>query len=115
MLCRTAELSFSYNDYAVRVQMNIILLRLDETVATHRQFAEIALDELLALTPSEKYMHHFVFVNQIEHRWKVRKLGDPIVKSLFQHYLLIRRCFSHVIIAAHVGFSNAAVEICYHR
>lgn len=95
--------------------MNIILLRLDETVATHRQFAESALDELLALTSSEKYTHHFVFVNQIEHRWKVRKLGDPIAKNSFQPYILIHPCFSHITIAAHVGFSNAAVEICYHK
>ncbi|KAH8553159.1 hypothetical protein BGW37DRAFT_488649 [Umbelopsis sp. PMI_123] len=68
----TAELSFSFNDYVVRVQMNILLIKLDETVEAHRHFAESVLDELLALASSEKYTHLFVYVNQIEHRCKLR-------------------------------------------
>ncbi|KAI9277942.1 hypothetical protein BC943DRAFT_298425 [Umbelopsis sp. AD052] len=68
----TAELSFSFNDYVVRVQMNILLMKLKEADEAHCQFAESVLDELLTLLSSEKYTHLFVYVNQIEHRCKLR-------------------------------------------
>lgn len=53
--------------------MNILLMRLKETNGADCQFAESVLDELLTLIQSEKYTHLFVYVNQIEHRCKVRK------------------------------------------
>jgi hypothetical protein len=68
---RTAELSFSANDYVTRVQMNTILLKLDEKIDSHRKFANSVLNELLTLSASERYTHKFLYVNQIEHRWKV--------------------------------------------
>ena len=53
--------------------MNILLMKLKETNGAHCQFAESVLDELLTLIQSEKYTHLFVYVNQIEHRCKVRR------------------------------------------
>ncbi|RUS24460.1 hypothetical protein BC938DRAFT_473545, partial [Jimgerdemannia flammicorona] len=79
----TVELNFTQRDYLVRVQMNDLILHLDPNNAEHATLVNALLLELVTMATSETLLNPYIYVNQIEHRIKMRLWCSFVVSSRF--------------------------------
>ncbi|KAI8096188.1 uncharacterized protein BX664DRAFT_323334 [Halteromyces radiatus] len=78
----TAQMTFNQNDYYVRVLMNDLIIRLDDTNSQHIEFAHQLMGHLMEINDKPE-LYEAVFNNTPLHRFKIRSWCTILLTSRF--------------------------------